>query len=207
MNKFDEVKSKIKFVQKYLRGRSPEQIFGAKNHHFMFNPCLSEQEVKLFEVQHQVALPKDYRLFLTKIGNGGMGPGMGLMPLTNNIEDYPQNLSVPFKHTEAWNYDFEDQNLFNGTYEQPDRISGTLLIGSYGFAPKFLLIITGKEAGNLWGDLRVTEQRIVPGLDANGKHIDFISWYDLWLDKVILKAKKDYWIPRDSTPTQSTNLC
>ncbi len=56
-------------------------IFRANGHGFLMNPALQESEVASFERDHKIAIPLDYRQFLTCVGNGGAGPFYGVFPL------------------------------------------------------------------------------------------------------------------------------
>ncbi len=89
------------------------KLFGANSHHYELNPTLSEHEVRQLEGKYSFMLPKDYRWFITSIGNGGAGPFYGLFPL--GMSDYGLELAswekgglignpaLPFQHSEAWN--------------------------------------------------------------------------------------------------------
>lgn len=50
----------------------------AETHRYRLNPPLAEDEARRFETEHRIALPPEYRGFLTLLGNGGAGPGCGL---------------------------------------------------------------------------------------------------------------------------------
>ncbi|SCE20331.1 hypothetical protein GA0115234_106892 [Streptomyces sp. DvalAA-43] len=51
---------------------------------------LSEERVVAYEATHGVRLPRSYRTFLREIGNGGVGPDYGLLPLTRwSAHDIP----------------------------------------------------------------------------------------------------------------------
>src|SRR5262245_9202386 len=39
------------------------------------NPCLTEQNVAMWEDSHKLTLPEEYRIFLGAVGNGGWMPG------------------------------------------------------------------------------------------------------------------------------------
>jgi hypothetical protein len=53
----------------------------AQQHRYLLNPPLSEEEVARFEDEHRIALPSDFRAFVTRLGNGGAGPGYGVFKL------------------------------------------------------------------------------------------------------------------------------
>jgi hypothetical protein len=44
-----------------------------QKHRFSLLPPLGEQEVAAYEERNGVRLPEDYRLFITRLGNGGAG--------------------------------------------------------------------------------------------------------------------------------------
>jgi hypothetical protein len=48
-----------------------------QKHRFSLLPPLGEQEVAAYEERNGVRLPEDYRLFITRLGNGGAGPYHG----------------------------------------------------------------------------------------------------------------------------------
>src|SRR4051794_38942402 len=51
---------------------------------------LSEERVLAYEKSHGIRLPSGYRTFLREIGNGGIGPDCGLLPLTRwSARDIP----------------------------------------------------------------------------------------------------------------------
>ena len=94
------------------RAKNYEVAFGADEHRFEMNPCLTEQEVKAFEVEHGVLLPEDYRYFITAVGNGGAGPYYGIARLELAhafqmvfqcdtdlaIDEWPEDHSTGFPH-------------------------------------------------------------------------------------------------------------
>lgn len=63
------------------------QLFGTASHHYQLNPCLTDQQVELFEPEHQVSLPPEYRSFLLQGGNGGAGPDFGIPPLEGTCDN------------------------------------------------------------------------------------------------------------------------
>lgn len=75
---------KIKIIQKLRLLESLDRnykIFGASHHHYILNSPLTIGELERFEEFFCVILPKDYRIFLSDIGNGGAGPYYGIMSL------------------------------------------------------------------------------------------------------------------------------
>jgi hypothetical protein len=57
------------------------EVFRVGGHGFLMNPKLPQSEATAFERDNKIALPSDYRQFLTGIGNGGAGPFYGVFLL------------------------------------------------------------------------------------------------------------------------------
>lgn len=152
-------------------------------HRYQLNPCLTEDEVQAFECQNNVILPDDYRQFLLELGNGGVGPGFGMLKLLSK-NHYYYCLDKPFP------YEFpEDMILANGEL----NFNGTFPLAEYGCGMVALLVITGKQRGKLW--FATGEDGIFPvgknlcgflhvGLDAYmeaEESVCFSEWYRDWL--------------------------
>jgi len=97
-----------------LRAKDVEfKVFGAGAHCYKLNPPLAEKEVQRVEQKYRFSVPKDYRWFLTSVGNGGAGPFYGIFPLEMNDDGHDLAswekvgligpLDQAFPHTEAWN--------------------------------------------------------------------------------------------------------
>jgi hypothetical protein len=112
-------------------------VFESRAHGYRLNPPLAETTVEAFERAHGVALPSDYRLFITEIGNGGAGPCYGLFPF--GIQDHNADFckweegylvgdfSKEFAHAEAWNgpqgfMDLQPKTTTERLTEDVDRI-------------------------------------------------------------------------------------
>ena len=88
-------------------------VFGANSHRYETNHVLSEPEVRVVEEKYRFTLPKEYRWFVTTVGNGGAGPFYGIFPLGKH--DAGHDLTswekgglvgspgLPFQHAKAWN--------------------------------------------------------------------------------------------------------
>src|SRR5262245_21867264 len=74
--------------------------FGSQSHQYHRNPPLGEAEVGAFEARHGVRLPDEYRAFVTRIADGGMGPDYGLYSLRSLAQPLP-HLSRPFPFDNA----------------------------------------------------------------------------------------------------------
>lgn len=189
----DEIANKInqlKTLDKYFK------VFGADAHHYNFRQNIDKEEVINFEQGHNISLPEDYRNFILRFGNGGCGPGYGLLKLENGIYDLPTNrtqseiitLSNSFRFSKYWNFEehSNDSEEWEEEYDNIKWTDGMLRICHLGSAAYLNLVITGKERGNVWIDDRSSEGGIYPNNHYSKKEkYDFLSWYSDWLDNSI----------------------
>ena len=154
----------------------------ARFHRYQLNPCLTEDEVQAFERRSNVILPDDYRQFLLQFGNGGAGPGYGMLKLLSKNQDC-SHLGKPFPYESP-----ADILLENGELE----FDGTLPLADYGCGMVALLVITGKEWGKVWltgdegisslgkkwcGSVHASLDRELEAEEA----FSFSEWYRDWL--------------------------
>jgi hypothetical protein len=183
-------------------------IFGADAHGFHLNPTLPEGDVRAFELRHSISLPRDYREFLIKVGNGGAGPHYGIFRLgemDDNFDMAPWRegdsvgiLSNAFPFEEEWNdisampkrgsealdkskY-WEQMSAFEEVYWGTSVVNGSFPICHQGCALRILLIVTGPQAGYLWDDRRSEYAGLKPLRLADGSRATFLRWYEEWLE-------------------------
>ncbi|MFJ8038995.1 SMI1/KNR4 family protein [Kitasatospora sp. NPDC096147] len=159
--------------------------FGAGTHRYALRPRLAEDEVRAFERAHGIALPADYRSFVTEVGDGPAGPGHGLMPL---LSPRPEAVGLP--EWDQWAVDGEwSDDRRPGRLAAPfplagplrgriDAIdpptAGTLLLAEEGCGVYLRMVLNGPCAGEVWR-LDTDWAGFVP------VHPDFRSWYANWL--------------------------
>jgi len=211
MKSIIEIKSKLKELTTLDK---KFEIFGASSHQYKFNQSISIEALNQFEKKYEVELPKDYKAFVSEIGNGGAGPYYGIHPLQKDLGEFnPENkfdlLRFNFPHKEAWNWSnkifakFEEleeseddeivyffDNIYWEAYCKNELTQGSIYITEYGCALRFLLIITGEDKGKIWFDQRADKKGINPVKDKNGTRLDFSDWYVEWLNKSIKKMKE-----------------
>ena len=158
MNRKKEILEKLAFIRRHKELAS----LGVKKQEVSYNPCLSEEEIEAFEHKHCITLPDDYRTFISEIGNGGFGPGHGLLPLDKAVVD---------------------------AYISTAHIAGSLQISHFGHGCTFLLVVNGNEKGHIWFDGRADYSGLVPKL-KDGHRISFIEWYVTFLDMEIENINK-----------------
>jgi hypothetical protein len=197
---------------------SSRRAFGAESQRFQLNEPLPESDVSAFEERHSIALPGDYRHFLTRIGNGGAGPFYGVFPLgmmddAFGLQRWRESdgmvgaLAEPFPHMTAWNdltgkpadlpvgvdlgsHDELDalMELFDGHYWNPSLVNGAIPICHTGCALRIWLVLTGGQAGHLWYDKRAEYGGLMPLTLDDGSPLKFAEWYEGWLDTCLRQA-------------------
>jgi hypothetical protein len=72
-------------------------LFGSNTHGYAFGPCLGEAQICAVEEDVGIRFPESYRHFLQHVGNGGAGPGYGLLALGDSMRDrLRERLAQPF---------------------------------------------------------------------------------------------------------------
>ncbi|MGW3853041.1 SMI1/KNR4 family protein [Streptomyces fagopyri] len=152
--------------------------FGASHHQYLLHPPLSETVIRSFEQLHGVTLPASYRNFLSTVAGGGAGPDYGLLGLEEEVDDEEALhdlraeclrvgfLATPFPHTTDWPGPGRGGN-------NDYSIAGTLVLGEIGCGAFSRLVITGRNAGQIWLD-----DQSWGGLTSGP---DFHDWYTAWL--------------------------
>lgn len=169
------------------------------------NPPMLEAELEAIESEAGIRFPEDYRRFLMNIGDGGVGPGYGLLPVRTGIEergDTIYGLDEPF---EAPSSTRDCQDL---------AMPGMHLVTYDGCAYYTGLVVAGPAAGTMWSYVEVSpgwipvmhdyvgpdgepfemakgpnayaemyDARLLP--DNEPRRMRFVDWYESWLDSVL----------------------
>lgn len=200
MNWKKEILEKLAFIKSHIESAS----LGAKEQEVSCNPCLSEEDIATFEYKHCITLPEDYRSFISEIGNGGFGPGHGLLPLDKAIVDFKLrdkpniSLNEKFPYSDNWNeewiasFDWEEEypeTEIVDAYISTAHIAGCLQISHFGHGCTFLLVVNGDEKGHIWFDGRADYSGLVPKM-TDGHKMSFMEWYISYLDMEIENINK-----------------
>lgn len=142
---------------------------------------LSEERVAAYEARHGVRLPRSYRTFLREIGNGGIGPHYGLLPLTRwYVQDIPaptDRLGSVFALEPTDSLATDWARLRDVQNNHP--YAGTLTVVDRGCLEVTLLVISGPARGGsstptseTWPLLRpsIPSQTSSPGTRAGSTH-------------------------------------
>jgi hypothetical protein len=195
-----------RIAEKLRRAREQgAQPFGFSGHEMRIEPPLSPEAVAAAEEALGVELPAEYRGFVTRVGDGGAGPGYGVFPLRlalreSEVEVDPGVLRAPFPHVELYN-PFKDPEVIaawnrmdaEGASEQEEDLyvarerSGTLVVSDEGCGHLHFLVVTGPARGTMWIDSRGSDQGFVP-LNAT-----FLEWYERWIDDVLAGGRGTWW--------------
>jgi hypothetical protein len=152
-----------------------------------------------YEQKHGIALPYEYRRFLTDVGHGGAGPFNGLFALDSRdpefINMFGGDLGQPFPWTSSFNPDEWQQGDDIGNVEgvEWDRegkyvgmfLPGALYLCHQGCAIRNFLVVSGPCKGEVWRDDQATRKGIFPEVDEDKNRLRFLDWYELWLDKAL----------------------
>lgn len=177
------------------------EVFGADSHRYHLDAPVSERKVRAFEEQYGLELPADYRLFVTKVGNGGRsrgksaaGPFYGIYPLgaevNEIIEDPAEYLRRPSmlfpgmskEHWEVLTAPLEDDGIGDDAYttKRNELFQGLLPIGSQGCSYLTALVVSGTHKG------RVVNVCLDLQQPWFAHETTFLDWYERWLDEIIL---------------------
>lgn len=195
------------------------RLFGASSHDYRINQRLPAATIEAFEGRHGISLPDDYRSFLTEIGDGGAGPGYGVLPFGRDDDGRAWDdgglvgdLGRPFPHATAWNLPdsfwagrpdwspdtpVEEQDRLMAAWDReverhywnPALMNGAIPICHRGCAERQWLVIHGEQRGSVWDDLRADEAGLAPALGDSGEPLTFAGWYTAWLDASLLQVR------------------
>lgn len=181
------------------------QPFGAESHGMRLHPPLSPEAVAAMEARIGVALPEEYRAFITRIGDGGAGPAYGMYGLetalhASGASEVPELLRLPFPHTERYDPDsdpevlafFDRRDTGEVSEEELDLYgirlrSGALVLCHEGCGYLHFLVVTGPARGTMWIDSRGSDQGFGP------LNVTFAEWYERWLDDVLAGGHGTWW--------------
>lgn len=189
------IKNKLKRAKEYDKDF---KVFGANSHRYFIKPPVGSPEIKRFEEEYHVILPRCYKAFLLEIGNGGSsylnsaaGPYYGIFPLGEEVDFIVENnrqiLSQPAKiypnmTDQEWErliQQAEEEEWRSNQYYLEVLYAGVLPIGSQGCAYLHAMILNGEHTGRVV-NLDMEEGKPLFTTDNN-----FLDWYERWLDEIL----------------------
>lgn len=147
-------------------------MFGASKHRYRLHAPASLAAVCQFEGRHAIALPSDYRQFLTEISNGGAGPNYGVIPIERAAVG--QVPSAPFQLAE-----FEcapDMSM------ECDPSHGAVWLSDNGCGTFDVMAVRGNRSGSVWTILEDTQCWVCDS---------FEQWYLGWLQSAIKTIQRE----------------
>ena len=160
--------------------------FGSEKHGFRLAKCMSVESIRLFENQHGVQLPEDYRQFLLLAGGSGAGPYYGILPLFKWDYATAGRSSLPADYLARTcpllpgaKPKLSADNEFR--IDQSDEcLQGSIALVEQGCCYFAILIISGPARGRVaYISEDVTEIAYFP------ENPTFVSWYERWLDELL----------------------
>lgn len=178
---------RIKQKMPQIHDRDPEyKKFAANKWRYRWPAPASEEMLLAWEEKHQVKLPREYRIFLHYVANGGPGLAYGVLPLEKTIieGDLRQESTIT---PEMGQKDVDELNARQqAIYDIDDDVDtllffdGLLTVLMQGCGYDICLVVSGKYRGRLLHT------------DCNLTHpfsfiseLDFLTWYERWLDDML----------------------
>jgi hypothetical protein len=180
------------------RRRQLPAVFGADGHRFRLGPPVTEHEVAGFEARHGIALPIEYRAFLTEIGNGGpsewggAGPFWGLLPLERWDDVLSEGtradvLATAFPVPPGHEYGPDWLSEVGLADDGEEWFPGAIALAHIGSGDLAVLVVTGPGRGRV---AYVSWDAYVRAPAYTGD-ADFLAWYERWLDAALEGER--YW--------------
>ena len=186
----DDEKQRINRIihkTKHIKSIDPEyKVFGAKKWEYEWPKPVSESKLTAFENKHGILLPREYRLFMSFVANGGPGFAYGIYPLeeTKQFGDIEKECTCfPFMAYEDFKVIEDRQREIYEVDENSNEdlfYDGLLTIATEGCTFDICLVVTGKYRGRLVRTDLNEEGPFCFIYDRN-----FLDWYERWLDDFI----------------------
>ena len=170
------ITAKIREDTAHLARRDPGRLrFGAASHDYAFRPRLTPARLEEIARASGATLPEDYERFVLEVGDGGSGPGYGLLPL-----DHPTQLASMGKRCDlggALTPVRDPDPETKAFYDSDARLDGTVILSDHGCCYLSVLVVDRASAafGRVYADLRSADVGLIP------THPSFGDWYDEWL--------------------------
>jgi hypothetical protein len=128
----------VSLLDELDRRDQQRRLFGSNGHQYQLRAPLPNPVIEAFERRHGIALPQDYKWFITEVGDGGAGPYYGVLPFgyQDGLRDYCPwedghlvgDFSKPFPHVTAWNLpDSFWENQPNPSPDTPIEVEDRLM--------------------------------------------------------------------------------
>jgi len=172
---------------KKIKAKDPKyEVFGSKTWKYKWPKCAAEKDIVKVEKKYGIELPREYRLYLRFIANGGPGFAYGIYPIER--ASVPSNIKkdctcFPFMTQEDFEILEKRQNEIYEADENSEEdifCNGLLAIGTEGCTYDICLVVTGDYRGRI-----VHADMNEDGPFRFSYDDNFLDWYERWLDDFI----------------------
>ena len=158
--------------------------FGASDHQYRLGEKVPLKVLTTLERKLKVTFPDEYRAWLLAVGEGGAGPGYGLIPLEIAARRGPTaRLDRPFPFSTSQGAAVSEARVRDPNASIPGwTVDGALPLAGHGCGWESVLVLDGEQEGLIWygGDGWWPET-------AAGAQLSFFDWYEAWLDAMLVR--------------------
>lgn len=160
------------------------RIHGAAVHRYEHAAPADPEMLAAFEHRTGVGLPADYREWITRVGDGGAGPMLGILPLAQEAEDAAIDYTSDFPFTADRPCAPADEDP--AWSENIGRIHrGVTFLANEGCGDYNLLILRGPAAGQVWWHSYEHAAALPILRPGTREPLTFLDWYELWLARAL----------------------
>jgi len=163
---------------------------------------LSEEVVAQYEKENGIALPEDYRRFITTVAAGGTQPFYGLYSLVGKLAKYERRAAVneqfPYTVREPLNIAEISPEEYEAIFEteEVNVDAGYILLCHEGCGMYSILIVNTKDKdtyGTVWYYDLANDAGAFPLLDPVTHHtMSFLDWLEYYVDRTLELADSEY---------------
>jgi hypothetical protein len=167
----EELKRTLTFIEQHYH----EELYFKFQSHFELLESVPLNKMLELEEKFQISLPDDFKEFYLNISNGNIFSLYTIEDIYLAAPNRKLNEDFPFESAFMVNHDSLEEELYcKEIYVEEKDAMGSLPITILdGMDTRLLLVIKGKERGNLWLD---TCDGILP-LQRNNKYrMNFMDW-------------------------------
>lgn len=156
-----------------------------------WRPPLEEEAVAAWEAGHGVALPADYRAFITRVAGSGDWPHHGLIGLiglgaADRDRADARDPAAPFPFSPAGPLTPADEAAYRAALGRGEPDRGWIPLCTEGCGMDTVLVVTAVDpgtAGTVWYFDVAHDCGVLPMVhSATGAPLRFLEWFELCLD-------------------------
>lgn len=192
--RFAELKEKLERFERIMplqRGKILNSVYG---HCFPMNPPATQEQVSAFEQKYNCSLPEDYREFIQRVGDGGLGKqGINALCRENNKTGNPYNVVslAPFPFVWQLIVDEETGEEYGLSFAYWEEVKTedknfdlALNFFCEGCDWYLYLVLTGEEKGTVWRAYIESDGDFAPFKIGEQSRVSYIEWFENWFEKI-----------------------